>query len=762
MSLIMPDWTERHVPDIGITLVELLAYAGDYLSYYQDAVATEAYLDTARLRTSVRRHARLVDYFMHEGCNARAWVSVATGADVTLPADISFITGMVDLSQGRRSLTWADLQTTPFAEYEVFEPIERQERPIYTAHNRIHFYTWGDSECCIVRGATSATLLDTCVECPPAEEPAPTARGKIKERRGKLKVQAADAEPAEEQEPPRALHLAAGDILILEELIGPKTGEPVHADPRHRHAVRLTRVEPGQDPVTGDAIVEIEWAAEDALPFALCISAVGPPPKCEPLPHVSVARGNVILVDHGRRVRGEVLGTVPATSQLLPCEDAACGQDTIYTPGRFQPRLKEQPLTFGQPLPAGVSAGELIRGQDPRRARPRIELTNIPLAPGGVTTLFQAADFDYPESLAARLNDPEDAVAQSLRDLLSPATRQVLEQWDGQGDLPTALREALLGDLRRLLQPWVPQSDLLGSRSGDWHFVAEIDNEGVAHLRFGDGEMGRRPQANAVFLADYRVGNGVAGNVGAETITRIVFGTTVIHNADLRPRNPLPAQGGTAPEPIADVKLLAPATFRREIARAITADDYARLAERHPGVQRAAAALRWTGGWTEVHVAVDPKGDEPASDSLLGEVRDLLEPYRRINHDVVVVPARYVPLFIRLRICVDPGYLRGHVESALRKALGSRRLPNGQLGFFHPDNLSFGGAIYVSKLVAAAQAVTGVASVDVVELRRLFGVADRELEDGVLPIGAMEVAQVANDPSFPENGQLVLVVEGGR
>ncbi len=57
LALVMPDWRERHVPDLGIALVELLAYAGDHLSYYQDAVATEAYLDTAKQRISVRRHA---------------------------------------------------------------------------------------------------------------------------------------------------------------------------------------------------------------------------------------------------------------------------------------------------------------------------------------------------------------------------------------------------------------------------------------------------------------------------------------------------------------------------------------------------------------------------------------------------------------------------------------------------------------------------------------------------------------------------------
>ena len=70
------------MPDLGITLVEVLAYVGDYLSYYQDAVATEAYLDTARQRISVRRHARLVDYLMHEGCNARAWVCVQVAETV--------------------------------------------------------------------------------------------------------------------------------------------------------------------------------------------------------------------------------------------------------------------------------------------------------------------------------------------------------------------------------------------------------------------------------------------------------------------------------------------------------------------------------------------------------------------------------------------------------------------------------------------------------------------------------------------------------
>ena len=48
----MPGWQERSPADVGVVLAELLAHAADTLSYYQDAVATEAYLGTARKRVS--------------------------------------------------------------------------------------------------------------------------------------------------------------------------------------------------------------------------------------------------------------------------------------------------------------------------------------------------------------------------------------------------------------------------------------------------------------------------------------------------------------------------------------------------------------------------------------------------------------------------------------------------------------------------------------------------------------------------------------
>jgi hypothetical protein len=94
----IPEWRERNPSDLGIALVELMAYVGDYLSYYQDAVATEAYLSTARRRTSVRRHVRLLDYRLHDGCNSRCWVCFEVDG------------GAVNLKSGEKVLTWSPIR----------------------------------------------------------------------------------------------------------------------------------------------------------------------------------------------------------------------------------------------------------------------------------------------------------------------------------------------------------------------------------------------------------------------------------------------------------------------------------------------------------------------------------------------------------------------------------------------------------------------------------------------------------------------------
>jgi hypothetical protein len=147
---------------------------------------------------------------------------------------------------------------------------------------------------------------------------------------------------------------------------------------------------------------------------------------------------------------------------------------------------------------------------------------------------------------------------------------------------------------------------------------------------------------------------------------------------------------------------------------------------------------------------------------LLNQIRRRLYRYRRIGHDLDVESARLVPLLIEMQVCVLPHYLRGHIEAALLDLFSNRVLADGTKGFFHPDNLSFGEGIYLSRLIALAQGVEGVESVEVLKLERLGEGPNHEIENGVLPLGPLEIAQVDNDPSFPENGRFILQVGGGR
>lgn len=703
LALVMPDWKERHVPDTGVALVEVLAYVGDHLSYFQDAVATEAYLDTARHRISVRRHARLVDYSMHEGCNARAWVCIETDSDLP-PINVDklfFITGLNgDAPATKAVLSEEELQTIPSSTIETFEPVrDTSGQPetirFYKDHSTITFHTWANRECCLPKGTTHATLIGQ-LHADEQQQTGPCISDKETTMPAETPTQSDERKVLIDNETIPKLRLAPGDVLIFEEILGPETGHPGDADPEHRHAVRLTKVEAGIDPLSGQPIIEIEWAEVDALPFPLCLSSLGPPSReCAVLENVSVARGNVVLVDHGKSMKDDDLGTVPEKEIIDCCKNEGIVADRKVIADLYQPALQHTPLTFSQPVAVGLPASALL-AQDVREALPQVTL--------------------YADS-------PQEAV-----------------------------------------QRWESRSDLLSSDPDNRHFVTEIDNERRAHLRFGDDRSGEQPDAGLQFRAEYRVGNGPQGNVGAETIRIMVLRNMTLDGVTLRASNPLPAKGGTAPEPITEVKLFAPQLFRKELQRAITADDYAAIVEREfrDKIQRAAARLRWNGSWHEVLVAVDPLRREEAEPSLLEAISDRLHRYRRMGHDLKVEAARRVPLEIEMKICVLPNYLRGHVKAELLALFSNRMLPDGRRGFFHPDNLTFGDDIYLSRLVAVAQAVEGVESVIVTIMKRLNELPNEEIENGILPLGPFEIALLDNDPNFPENGKLTLNMGGGR
>jgi hypothetical protein len=690
LAVTLPQWQERNPSDIGMMLVEVLAYAADHLSYYQDAVATEAYLGTARKRVSVRRHARLLDYFLHDGCNARAWVVIQLNPEKMkrfLAAQPSGITLLGPSRQANRPgvqlFSRTSLAPGLIASEESISKALTQKAQVFetlqavTLHpglNQIEFYTWQDEQCLLPQGSTRATLADP-------EQILPA-------------------------------HLKPGSVLVFEEVRGPATGDPREADIHHRHVVRLTQVQAMKDDLKGVQVMEVAWGAEDALPFDLMISVADA--QGRPIQGISVARGNVVLVDAGR---------------TLPAEDLS--QAVGWQQERPRPQLQEGPLT-----------------QQGYRLDSRNQWVTV----------------DPKASAKA-------AMAWKIKDT-QPAIALWEERLPGAPEAPGAR--------------WTVQQDLLNSDRFARDFVVETEDDGRAYLRFGDGKLGKLPPDENPLYGVYRIGNGTAGNVGINTIRNIRILPSNLDddtrqqlqslnlglaelllpdsedplNPQLSVYNPLPAQGGQDPESIEQVKRYAPVAFREQ-RRAVTAADYAQMAQRYPGVQKALATRRWTGSWHTIFITVDREAGLPVDQSFKEEILKALEAYRLAGHDIEIESPRFVPLDIAMTVQVQPDYFRSAVKKALLDTFSNRILDNDQVGFFQADRFSFGDPVYLSQVVETAMQVTGVESVNVTRLQRWGRPPNQELEQGQIRLERLEIARLDNTPSNPENGRIEFKLKGG-
>jgi len=314
----------------------------------------------------------------------------------------------------------------------------------------------------------------------------------------------------------------------------------------------------------------------------------------------------------------------------------------------------------------------------------------------------------------------------------------------------------LTGTLDGLASTWSCKQDLLESGESDADFVVEVESDGIATLQFGDDTNGKVPLTGTAFVAAYRIGNGTAGNVGADSIVHLAAAANIESC-----RNPLPASGGTDPETADQIRRRAPQAFLTQ-ERAITMADYNAKTELDPQVHHAAATPRWTGSWYTVFVAVEPRGGGDPTPALQTNLKRELERYRLAGEDLEVDAPQYISLDIELTVCVDPGYFRSNVEQGLVQVLSNRILPDGRKGVFYPDNFTFGQTVYLSPLYAAARSVAGVVSVAATKFQPQGVDTNQYLDAGAMKLGPLQVARLDNDRNFPSHGQLTLVMEGGK
>jgi len=263
----VPNWQATSEADLDQVLLELFSASADELSDYQDRVMNEDYLSTARKRVSLARHARLMDYHIHQGNQASTWLALEVNSSLTLPA--RFQVGIApDLD---------DPQSVVFMGREV--------RLLDPLLNSIQFYTWDDSVPALEAGSVQADLIIDDGTLLKTE----SVRDWIQD----------------------------GDVthLLIQEHLNPRTGLEPGRNPTHRQLLQLRAGEAGaeiiQDPLHGLWLLRVTWEEQDKLQRNYCFSV-----ECEStyVHDVSLFHANLVPVFHGRKAEAHFFepGTVLA------------------------------------------------------------------------------------------------------------------------------------------------------------------------------------------------------------------------------------------------------------------------------------------------------------------------------------------------------------------------------------------------------------------------------------------------------------------
>jgi predicted phage baseplate assembly protein len=199
---------------------------------------------------------------------------------------------------------------------------------------------------------------------------------------------------------------------------------------------------------------------------------------------------------------------------------------------------------------------------------------------------------------------------------------------------------------------WKRVDDFLSSGPDDRVYRL---NATTGEVRLGDGARGRIPVADAELVAErYRFGGGSAGNVGPGLVNALQSPVTGVEGVT----NERPAVGGRDEQALADLQEQAPAELRRR-SRAVTAEDFASLAEQAGGVARATAiplahpdhpGIAVPGAVT---VAIVPDSDDrppDPSDDLIRQVCRYLDQFRLLTTEVYVKGPAYTPVKVHAAV----------------------------------------------------------------------------------------------------------------
>lgn len=265
----------------------------------------------------------------------------------------------------------------------------------------------------------------------------------------------------------------------------------------------------------------------------------------------------------------------------------------------------------------------------------------------------------------------------------------------------------------------------------------ELDAE-AGTLRFGDGVRGRAPERQMrVRLASGRFGGGRAGNLTAGSLAEITATRVDGRPAPaLKVLQPLPLGGGGDAETLELAERRIPAVLRHR-DRAVTVEDYRRLAMETPGVDvaRVEVLARFKPRDRRFNVPgvvsvlalpaqslsgpPNPRPDRP----FIERVHTYLSARAPLSTELYVIGCEYVPLGLAVGVAIRDGFARDKVLFDVREALKNMLwpLPPGGL---EANGWPLGRSVRERELEVDISRVPGVLEVSGLNLFARDGTAD--------------------------------------
>jgi hypothetical protein len=274
-------------------------------------------------------------------------------------------------------------------------------------------------------------------------------------------------------------------------------------------------------------------------------------------------------------------------------------------------------------------------------------------------------------------------------------------------------------------------------------FISEFTPEGFCKMTFGGGTTSAQDQLNAftnlgvpvnlqtlsnnfslgstlvpntTLFVQYRVGGGLATNLGVNVINQVgtvsffVNGPSQQTNSSvinsLRCTNPIAAIGGANAPNVEEVRNYVTYNFAAQ-KRAVTVNDYEAILRTMPSQFGAPAKVSITENNNKIQInllSYDTSGKLTplVSNTLRQNVATYLSNYRMMNDYVVVGSAEVIDLAVEVFVVLDASQNSGQIVTDVVNKIGD---------YFNPQVRQLGQNVYLSELKSIIQNQNGVITV---------------------------------------------------